>query len=209
MKPSEGLLTSPSASFQPLYVYDAACNLFRSVVLRMLWALAGKLLYVDCFYRQRHVCCPRYDANTNADVTQARMSGAEWVNAILEIIRITLMYSRASNYIHIVLLPAMYLILSGCWRFVTSRHDADTADVAPLANKLMPCGCIRCEKSRLECTDSVRMERAFIVEAVVHKPASTLEGTVALSAYYRERRHLFSFLNEKRRSARQGTFGTR
>ena len=146
--------------------YDAACNLFASLVLRFPWIFAKQRLFVDKFHKSGHTCGGAFDAEVMRGLEgvpdDCRTSNAESANKLLSLLRKSFLRIRSRNVVSILIIRLFFVNLQARWRCDVGKNETENADLVALANRLMPCQCRRCVDAR---ADSIRSsESDFIAE---------------------------------------------
>ena len=142
-------------------VYDNACNLFYSVLLRLPLTLRGRRIVVDSFHKGKgHTCGPSFDKRTDESLDGARLSVGESLNRRMKEVSNSIMYVRPEHFILYVGLRIVFYNLKAKWRKKFGEAHAEEANLHGILNELCTCKCLRCNRSReMLCGTFARFER--------------------------------------------------
>jgi hypothetical protein len=87
-------------------------------------------------------------ANKDRDTREIKGSTIESVNAILATSRGSVRYMNPETMMCFLTFRCAFLNLISRWKSESGSNDSEDADLVPFANRIMPCGCNRCEQGR-------------------------------------------------------------
>lgn len=154
-KESLGIIASNVLRYFPstkIVYYDAACNLFSSLVSRFPWLTNRVRFLVDVFHKLGHTCGVTFCALTQRGAQGAhqdpRTSNNESANQQIAGIRPSLLRTRPTNAMALLTMRFVFINLLSLWRLKRGSDDTEDAELGGICNQKMQCRCGRCLFSR-------------------------------------------------------------
>lgn len=150
-KESLGIIATVLLRYFPntsIVYYDAACNLFSSLVNRFPWLTNRVRFLVDVFHKLGHTCGVTFCALTQRGAQGAhqdpRTSNVESANQQIAGIRPSLLRTRPANAIALLTMRFVFINLLSLWRLETGSDDTEDAELGGICNRKIQCRCRRC-----------------------------------------------------------------
>lgn len=150
-KESLGIIATILLRYFPntsIVYYDAACNLFSSLVSRFPWLTNRVRFLVDVFHKIGHTCGATFCALTQRGAQGAhhdpRTSNVESANQQIAGIRPSLLRTRPANAMALLTMRFVFINLLSMWRLETGSDDTEDAELGGICNREMQCRCGRC-----------------------------------------------------------------
>jgi len=125
--------------------YDNACNMARSIILRVPWVNDECLVVCDRFHYRGHKCNSIYDPNSYYGCTPHATSGAEAVNHLWNFSKAHLRFLRPDNMMPFLAARAVFLNVRASIREARGRSDISSNDFRKYVQEKWACTCSRCQ----------------------------------------------------------------
>lgn len=129
--------------------YDAACNLFSSLVSRFPWLTNRVRFLVDVFHKLGHTCgntfCALTQKGSYGAHEEPRTSNVESANQQIAGIRPSLLRTRPANAMALLTMRFVFINLLSLCRLETGSDDTEDAGLGGICNRKMQCRCGRCD----------------------------------------------------------------
>ena len=107
--------------------YDNACNLGRSIVLRVPWVNDTCFVVCDRFHYPSRKCNSICDPGSYNSCSNDATSGAESINQLQVFSKSHMRFLRPSNVVPFLAVRAVYLNVKASIREVTKKSDLDVS----------------------------------------------------------------------------------
>lgn len=137
----------------PITFYDNACNLTKSVNLRVHWVKEKTLFLCDRFHYRTHKCSSIFDPDVYRQCDNLSTSGAESLNRQFSASRRHVRFLAGENLVPFIYVRSLFLNIRAHLRDKYQQADVEDSDLISFANTKMPCGCSRCQANCMDNED--------------------------------------------------------
>ena len=130
--------------------YDNACNLYKSVLIRVTWLLGKTRLIVDRFHYKSHKCCAYFNPDSYRQYDNERTETAESINARIEKGLKTIRYMKGEKLMPFLRVRFSLLNICACFKQQFTRTDIEDEDMTVFFNAMLPCSCGLCDELEMD-----------------------------------------------------------
>ena len=124
--------------------YDNACNLEKSVILRVPWVNEMTRIACDRFHYASHKCNSVNDPAAHPSSDSDNTSNAEAMNSLWKISKNHSRFLSPENLMSFLCCRAAYLNLRLIYREVHQKSDVEDAGLLQFSRQILPCSCAKC-----------------------------------------------------------------
>lgn len=129
--------------------YDNACNMAKSIILRVPWLNDMTRIVCDRFHYSGHICNSVTDPGSYPSCDFHKTSNAEAVNHLWSHSKQFSRYLNAQNLMPFLYLRATFLNIRARYREVNATTDIEDVDIVNFSRSILNCTCARCRNNRL------------------------------------------------------------
>ena len=105
------VLLSRFRIFPRVCYYDNACNLSRSILLRVPWVNEECVVVYECFHKKSHKCNSLYKSDTYSSCRNHRTSGEESINSLWNMSETRVRFLSVENMIPFLTARAGFMFM--------------------------------------------------------------------------------------------------
>ena len=127
-------------------IYDNACNLGKSVVLRVPWVNEDCRIICDRFHYRSHVCTSIWDPDSYTASKSTSSSSAEAINHLWNFSKSHLRFLKAENLMPFLAARAVFINVRTILREVDKKKEFKAKRFREFVQGLWQCTCYRCNQ---------------------------------------------------------------
>jgi hypothetical protein len=166
-------------------IYDNACHLFASILIRLPLRLLGRRIVVNRVHHIKGYSCGcSFGAHGLPDLDKSYTSTLACLNKLLRRIATSVLHFWPQNFSTYVALRVVFVNMLARWRLKANKVDSEGASLSGILNGMVECKCWRCVEARcLPCRVFLRLEgdvRSQLYVGALGKNASVAAAAKAV-----------------------------
>ena len=130
--------------------YDNACNMSRSIILRLPWINNTCTVVCDRFHYKGHICNSVWDPDSHPSCRIHASSAAESINRLWSLSKSHLRYLDSRNLMAFLAMRSVFINVRSMIRAKEKKTDINENLFREYVRNMWECPCIRCKRLVIE-----------------------------------------------------------